>query len=103
MFNTLDRTDMIEELANQGMPRHVAEQYCDLTLFKLLKGESKVQTVQARPLSALYTANQENQKALAKKSKQEIKSYAHLGGMHRMAAAFENANTNTSPQVQETK
>ncbi|AZG71897.1 hypothetical protein [Shewanella livingstonensis] len=101
MFNTLDRTEMIEELANQGMPRYVAEQYCDLTLFKILKGEAKVQTVQTRPLSALYTANQENQKALAEKRKQEIKSYAHLGGMHRMAAAFENIDT--SLQVQETK
>ena len=101
MFNTLDRTDMIEELANQGMPRHVAEQYCDLTLFKILKGEAKVQTVQARPLSTLYTVNQESRKALAEKRKQEIKNYAHLGGMHRMAAAFENANT--SLQVQETK
>ncbi|MEO3684694.1 hypothetical protein ABHN84_20735 [Shewanella vesiculosa] len=102
--NALDRTEMIDELANQGMPRHVAEQYCDLSLFRILKGEN--QTAEVRPLSALYTANKEMQEALAKTRKQQIHSYAHLGGMHRMAAAFENADTsnqaNTDP-VQETE
>ncbi|WP_434938547.1 hypothetical protein ACRWQN_14620 [Shewanella sp. HL-SH8] len=104
MFNVLDRTEMIDELANQGMPRHVAEQYCDVSLFKILKGET--QTAKARPLSALYTANKEMQEALAKKRKQQIHSYAHLGGIHRMAAAFEIADTsnqaNANP-VQETE
>jgi len=81
---------MIKALSNDGMPRHVTEQYCDLTLFNLLKNQN--QAAKVRPISALFTPNKAHQDALVESNKQRVKSYAHLGGMHRMEAAFQNAD-----------
>jgi hypothetical protein len=88
--NTLDRTEMIEALSNDGMPRHVAEQYCDLTLFDLLKNQNHAARI--RPLSALFAPDKAHQHALVESNKERVNSYAHLGGMYRMEAAFQNVD-----------
>ncbi|MCL1059665.1 hypothetical protein L2729_16975 [Shewanella gelidimarina] len=88
---TINRAEMIDRLDSEGLPRHIAEGYCDITLFEILNDEiSTRNTSQANACvpASLGSMNTKWREEKMEVSRQRTINNGHLGGMHRIAASL---------------
>ncbi|MCL1047009.1 MULTISPECIES: hypothetical protein [Shewanella] len=89
--SAFNRTDVLNELHSKGLPRHIAERYCDKTLSEILNnGCITTETAKRKAIESPVSTNRDERKRAetAEVYKQLTISNAHLGGMHRIAASL---------------
>ncbi|MEZ9367383.1 hypothetical protein AB4140_00935 [Shewanella sp. 10N.286.51.B2] len=94
-ISTLTRTEMINKLDNEGLPRHIAESYCDTTLMQILNGEGFSQ-VKVSSSPSLYSIDEEKKREHIESRRQQTIKNGHLGGMHRIAACLTKTQSEES-------